>query len=76
MVQQPPQPGDAAYYAHRQAKNWPPSDAGIKYIFFGSLIFAPAITYFYYHYRKEHMDRLRLQKLGEAQARYRASGAS
>ncbi|KAK5125824.1 hypothetical protein LTR85_012100 [Meristemomyces frigidus] len=71
----PLQPGDLGYIAQRQAKNWPPSDAGIKYIFFGSLAVAPAITYFYYQYRKEHMDRVRLQMLKEAQERYKAGGA-
>ncbi|KAK4547573.1 hypothetical protein LTR36_000530 [Oleoguttula mirabilis] len=68
-------PHDPAYIAQRQAKNWPPSDAGIKYLFFGSLVVAPVVTYAYYQYRKEHMDRVRLQMLREAQERYRVGGA-
>lgn len=54
-----------------RAKNWPPSDAGIKYIFFGSLVGVPALFYVYYEYRKKHMDELRYKQLLEAQERYR-----
>ncbi|KAK5137477.1 hypothetical protein LTR08_008455 [Meristemomyces frigidus] len=55
-----------------KSKNWPPSDAGIKYILFGSLFAIPGSSWVYYEYRKEHMDRKREEMLREVQERWRA----
>lgn len=62
--------------AQRQNKNWPPSDAGVKYIFFGSFIVVPLLCWGYYEHRKEHMDALRHAQLKAAQERYRKGGGT
>lgn len=57
----------------RQAKQWPPSDAGIKWVALGGLVGVPILSYFWYNHRKDHMYNKKHQLLREAQARYQAS---
>jgi hypothetical protein len=76
-TQSPPTPSEHAYHrspaiAARRAKQWPPSDAPIPWIFFGSLIGVPTLVYYWYHHRKEHMHNKKQQLLKEAQERYKA----
>lgn len=49
-----------------------PSDAGLRFTFFGLLVTAPIVCYFYYEHRKQHMIDKKTQLLKEAQERYRA----
>ena len=73
-MQQPPLRQPSA--RERQAKNWPPSDAGVKYILLGSIIGMPALCWFYYEHRRKHMDELRHAQLKEVQDRYRRQGGT
>ncbi|KAH9825559.1 hypothetical protein Tdes44962_MAKER04127 [Teratosphaeria destructans] len=54
--------------AERRAKQWPPSDAAVKWIVLAALPGIPALVYYWYEHRKEHMRQKKTQLLKEAQA--------
>jgi len=50
-----------------------PTDAGLRYTFFGLVVSAPIVLYLYYEHRKQHMHDKKHRLLREAQERYRAT---
>ncbi|KAF2767605.1 hypothetical protein EJ03DRAFT_383934 [Teratosphaeria nubilosa] len=54
--------------AERRAKQWPPSDAAVKWIVLAAIPGIPALVYYWYEHRKEHMRQKKTQILKEAQA--------
>ena len=50
------------------------SNAGPIYTFWGLLFATPIISYYYYQYRKDHMDKKRERLIAEAQEKYKPRG--